>query len=276
MSLAVFTVVLFAAALHATWNAVVKSGDDKMLSVALIIGSAAVIAFIALPFLPMPAVASWPFIATSATLQIGYYILVAHAYRIADMNQTYPLMRGTAPLLVAIVSATLLGQQIGSLAWVGIAIICAGILSMTTGVRPGQGKGIRLALLNALVIAAYTLVDGEGVRRSNSPVAYTLWIFLLAVPLAGWVYATRREAFRQYLAGNWRQGIFGGLGTVVSYGLALWAMTMAPVAVVAALRETSILFGAAISALILKERVTPIRIAGACIIAVGVMTLRLA
>lgn len=277
MTISVFAIVLFAAALHATWNAVVKGSSDKMLMTGLVTGAAALIAVVIVPFLPLPAPASWPFLATSTVLQIGYYQLVARAYQVADMSQTYPVMRGTAPLLVAIVSSVFLGEHLPLLAWGGIAMISAGILSMAAGARLGQGKGTVLALINAVVIASYTLVDGAGVRQSGDAVAYTLWAFLLTgVPLVGLVLATRRAAFVHYIASNWRQGLFGGFGTLVSYGLALWAMTIAPIAVIAALRETSILFGVMISALILRERVTPLRLAGATIIVAGAVTLRLA
>jgi drug/metabolite transporter (DMT)-like permease len=277
MTIAVFLLVLFGAALHATWNALVKSGGDKTLSVTLVAGSAAFIAILVLPFIAAPAKASWPFLAASTAFQIGYYVLVARAYHVADMSETYPLMRGTAPLLVAIASVTILHEHLAPQAWLGVVILCVGILSMATGRRPGRGKGVALALLNALVIAGYTLIDGAGVRRSGAPAAYTLWVFLLTgLPLALWVVGTRGDAFRRYAIANWPTGLVGGVGTITSYGLALWAMTVAPVPVVAALRETSILFGVAISALILKERVSAVRIAGACIMAGGAIALRLA
>jgi drug/metabolite transporter (DMT)-like permease len=152
-----------------------------------------------------------------------------------------------------------------------------GVLSLVGLKQEGDGKGIALALFNAVVIASYTLVDGHGVRLSGSPVAYTLWVFLLTgIPLGGWALATRgRGAFAR--AGlDWRVGLIGGLGTLAAYSLVLWAMMTAPVAVVAALRETSILFGTAISALVLKERVGAARLAAACIIALGAVALRLA
>ena len=277
MSMAVFGIVLFAAALHATWNALVKSGDDKILTTILVAGSGAAIAIIVLPFLPAPARPSWPFIAASTFLQIIYYVLIAQVYRIADMGEAYPLMRGTAPLLVAVVSVNFLDELFAPLAWLGVITICVGILGMAVGRRAGRGKGVSLALLNAVVIAGYTLIDGAGVRRSGAPAAYALWIFLLTgVPLVLWALAMRRQELRRYVAVNWPAGLVGGLGSGVSYGLALWVMNFAPVPVVAALRETSILFGVAISGLILKERVGPARLAGACMIAGGAIALRLA
>lgn len=275
MTSTTFLIILFAALLHATWNAVVKGGSDQSMTTVLVAGSAAVIAVVLLPILPAPARSSWPFIMASTVFQIVYFILIAMTYRVADMSQTYPLMRGTAPLLVGLMSAAV-GPPLTRFAWIGILVICLGIVSMAAGRRPGQARGILLALSNAVVIAGYTLIDGAGVRRSNAPAAYTLWIFLLTgTPLAIGMLATRWQPFRRYAAMHWRFGMLGGCGAVMSYGLALWAMTMAPVAVVAALRETSILFAAAIAAFVLRERVGPSRIAGACFIAVGAIILRL-
>jgi len=276
MSIDVFAIIMLGAALHATWNAVVKGGDNKLLTTCMIASIASLIASTVIPFLELPAKESWPFIGASVILQVVYFVLVASTYRIADMSQTYPIMRGTAPLLVATASVGLLSESLSSFAWLGIAIICIGILSMAAAPGTGQRKGILLALVNAAVIAGYTLIDGVGVRKSGAPAAYTLWIFLLTgLALAVWAFAVRRREFCRYLARHWRPGVIGGFGTVVSYGLALWAMTAAPIATVSALRETSILFGVVISALVLKEQLTRRRIMAACIIAGGAMVLRL-
>lgn len=276
MSLDVFAIIMLGAALHATWNAVVKGGDNKLLTTCMIASIASLIAATVIPFLELPAKESWPFIGASVILQVVYFVLVASTYRIADMSQTYPIMRGTAPLLVATASVGLLSESLSSFAWLGIAIICIGILSMAAAPSIGQRKGMLLALVNAAVIAGYTLIDGVGVRKSGAPAAYTLWIFLLTgLALAVWAFAVRRREFCRYLARHWRPGVIGGFGTVVSYGLALWAMTAAPIATVSALRETSILFGVVISALVLKEQLTRRRIMAACIIAGGAMLLRL-
>ncbi|CRL98070.1 EamA family transporter [Pseudomonas marginalis] len=276
MSLDVFAIIMLGAALHATWNAVVKGGDNKLLTTCMIASIASLIASTVIPFLELPAKESWPFIGASVILQVVYFVLVASTYRIADMSQTYPIMRGTAPLLVATASVGLLSESLSSFAWLGIAIICIGILSMAAAPSIGQRKGMLLALVNAAVIAGYTLIDGVGVRKSGAPAAYTLWIFLLTgIALAVWAFAVRRREFCRYLARHWRPGVIGGFGTVVSYGLALWAMTAAPIATVSALRETSILFGVVISALVLKEQLTRRRIMAACIIASGAMVLRL-
>jgi drug/metabolite transporter (DMT)-like permease len=277
LSVTVFVIVLLAAALHAAWNALVKGASDKLLTTILVAASASVMAAATLPFLQQPAATSWPFILGSAVLQVIYFILVARTYQLADMSQTYPLMRGIAPLLVAISSTLVLGAALTSTMWLGIAVICCGILSMAAGIRRGDGKGIALAILNAVVIAGYTLIDGIGVRRSGAAAGYTLWIFLIAgIPLAAWAAVARRTPMTRYIRQNPHLGLVGGLGTVAAYGLALWAMTVAPIAVVAALRETSIVYGTIISALILKERIGAARLTAVCAIALGAAVLRLA
>ena len=276
MSFDVFAVILLGAALHATWNAVVKGGGDTLLTTCMITSFASLIALAVIPFLALPARESWPFIGASVVFQVLYFVLVASTYRIADMSQTYPIMRGTAPLLVATASVFVLSESLSPLAWSGIAVICLGILSMAAAPSTGQRKGLVLALINAGVIASYTLVDGLGVRKSGAPAAYTLWIFLLTgLPLAAWALATQRGVFCRYVIRHWHLGVVGGVGTVASYGLALWAMTAAPIATVSALRETSILFGVIISALVLMEQLTRTRVVAACIIAGGAMVLRL-
>lgn len=272
----VFAFVLLAAALHASWNAIVKRGGDTLLTTALVTTSAALIAVAGLPFLPSPLPASWPFIAASTAFQIAYFVLVARTYRVADMSLAYPLMRGTAPLLVALTSFALVGEPLSRSAWLGVGVVCVGILSMAGAARQASKAGVALSLGNAIVIAGYTLIDGIGVRRSGAPSAYTLWIFLLTgFVLGGWALTTRHRTFLRYGQQNWLLGLVGGAGTIGSYGLALWAMTVAPVAVVAALRETSILFGVAIAALFLREKVGTAKVVGVCIIAIGAVVLRL-
>jgi drug/metabolite transporter (DMT)-like permease len=274
MSLSLFCIVLFAALLHASWNAIVKRGTDTLLTTILVTGSAAVIAAIGLPFLPAPAAQSWPWLAASTLLQVGYYVLVARTYQLTDMSASYPLMRGCAPILVALVSTLFLGERLAWIAWAGIALICLGILCMTRGL-PRQHAW--LPLLNAGVIATYTLVDAWGARHSGAAVSYTLWLFLLSgLPLPLWALCTRAGALRDYARRNWGYGIVGGFGTLISYGLALWAMTVAPVAMISALRETSILFGILISAWILHERVTRQRWIAAGLIVLGAVVLRMA
>lgn len=278
MSIAVFAAVLCAAALHATWNAVVKRAGDKLMTTILVAGASALVSALALPAFAAPAPASWPFLGLSLILQTLYLALLAATYRVADMGGTYPLMRGTAPLIVALSSGLWFAEPLSAQSWIGVGVICGGILFMAVdGRRTGGSAGTALALLNALVIAGYTITDGLGVRRSGAPVAYTLWLSVLTgLVMVGWGLRTHRGALLRYARGNWHFGLVGGLGTLVSYGVALWAMTLAPVALVAALRETSIIFGTIISGLVLNERVGPARIGAALAIATGAIALRLA
>jgi drug/metabolite transporter (DMT)-like permease len=277
MSLIVFAVVMSAALLHASWNAIVKSAGDKFLTTIMVTASASALSAVLLPFLAAPAPASWPYAAASVIFQIAYFLLVARTYQISDMSQAYPLMRGTAPLIVALVSEFQMGDVLSPTAWAGVTAICVGIFSIALGNKVNDRRGVYLALLNALVIAGYTLIDGLGVRRSGAPAAYTLWVFLLTgLPLTLWAASARRSVFFAYFGRHWRFGLAGGVGTTASYGLALWAMTVAPIAVVAALRETSILFGTLIAGLVLREHVGARRLISAGIIACGAAALRLA
>ena len=273
----VFAALLFAAALHAGWNAIVKAGRDTALTMTSVVVAAAAMAGAALPFLAPPAAASWPWILASCLLQTVYSLLLARVYRTTDMGLAYPLMRGTAPLIVALAGVLALGEHLAPLALAGIAAISGAILLMAVDGRAAGPAGPALALANAGVIASYTLVDGVGVRLSDAPVAYTMWIFALNGVA---MLAVRRGAGALRLAdlarADWGRGIAGGVGTLASYGIALWAMTQAPVAMVAALRETAILFGALISVFLLGERAGRWRLAGAAGIAIGAGLLRLA
>ncbi|RYE09052.1 MAG: EamA family transporter [Hyphomicrobiales bacterium] len=276
MTFAVFGIVLFAAALHAVWNAIVKAGSDTLLTTILVAASAALVGIVTLPFLPPVAPAAWPYLAISAVLEIAYYALIAGAYRQADMSRAYPVMRGTPPLIVALVSSLALGMHLSPIGWAGVLLVSLGLLSLTLIGRTAEPQRLGLAMINALVIASYTLVDGFGVRASGAPVTYTMWIFVLTgVPLALWALL-RRPDIIGYARSNWALGVAGGFGTLISYGLVLWAMTEAPIPIVAALRETSILFGTAIAAFVLRERVTTARVAAVLVIAAGAVVLKLA
>lgn len=278
MTTAVFLLVLLGAALHASWNAVIKRGADTLLSSVVVAVMASGLAVAGLPFVEPPAPASWPFAATSVALQGLYWVGVAESYRIGDMSRVYPLMRGTAPLLVASLSITLFGDALSSIAWAGVVTVSAGLLALSlAGPGRGEGRAIVTALATAVVIAGYTIVDGIGVRRSGSAIGYTLWIFVLTSPaLVAWTLWRKPAGFLRFERRDLVLGLFGGFATLASYGIALWAMTRAPVAVVASLRETSILFGAAIAALVLKERVDGRRIAAVAVIAAGAALLRAA
>ncbi len=277
MSLDVVALVLFGALLHATWNALIKAGTDKSLDAALVSAGGAVAALPLLPFLPLPASAAWPFIGASAILQFAYFQLVAAAYRAGDIGLVYPLMRGVAPLIIVSTSSFILKETLSGGALIGTMTICAGILTLAFEARKGGRRAIVLALANAVVIATYTYVDGIGARISSNSVSYTLWMALLPPVLLFALAISQRgiNAVAAHVRYNWWRGLIGGGGSIASYGLALWAMTKAPVAMVAALRETSILFALVISVVVLKERSSIWRYLAGAIIAAGVLVLRL-
>lgn len=278
MPLDVLILVLFGAALHATWNAIVKSGTDKSLDAAMVALGAGAVGLFFLPFVPLPKPEAWPFILVSAFLQFAYFQLVAAAYRAGDIGVVYPLMRGVAPLLVATTSGVVLGEHLTSAAMAGVLVISAGVLTLAFEARHGGRNAILLALANAIVIATYTFVDGAGARVSGNAISYTLWMALLPpVLLFAWAVARRgRLTVWNHVRRNWARGLFGGAGSIASYGLALWAMTKAPVATVAALRETAILFALLISVFILKEKASIWRYIAGAVIACGVLVLKLA
>ena len=280
MSTAVMLLVLFAALLHASWNALVKSSPDKFLDIVLVTSGAAALSATVLPFLALPWSASWPYVAASVVIHVAYFLLIGASYRSGDMSHAYPLMRGAAPLLVAVASGPLIGERLSPGEWGGIVLICGGILGLLlVDRRTGglAGRTTRFALINAVVIATYTLVDGAGVRLSGNSVAYTMWMFLLTAPaILIWPLLRRRDDITRHFYRRWHFGLLGGACTLGAYILVLWAMTQAPVAMVAALRETAIVFGTAISAVILKEQFGWSRPVTAAIIFLGVITIKLA
>jgi drug/metabolite transporter (DMT)-like permease len=271
--------VLGAAALHATWNALIKAGSDKFLDMALIVTGAGVCAGLVLPFRALPAPASWPYLCTSVAIHFAYFTCVALAYRQGDLSYAYPMMRGTAPLLTAAVAALVVHEPLSPGGMLGIALLSLGILLLA---GDSFWSGTRLlaptlfALANAVVISAYTIVDGLGVRRSGDAASYVSWLlFLSALGLLSCMIVMRRPAFVLHLQAYWKQGLLGGLCTVVSYGLALWAMTHASVALVAALRETSVIFAAVIGAVSLKERFGMARYVAASMVTAGAAAMRI-
>lgn len=269
--------VLFGAMLHASWNALVKSSTDKALDTALINLLAS---FLALPLVMLvgwPPAEAWPFIAASIVIHIGYYVTLSGAYEHGDLGLTYPLMRGTAPLLVALSASVTLGETLSPLSWAGVAAISAGVLTLGLGRHAfASPKAVRFALINAVIIATYTVVDALGVRTTGNAMQYVAALFLLdGWPFALIVFARRNWAVGPYIRKRWPIGLGGGLASIGSYGIALWAMTQAPVATVAALRETSVLFAAVLGIWFLREVLTTRRIIGTCVIVAGVMALRM-
>jgi drug/metabolite transporter (DMT)-like permease len=235
---------------------------------------AGLVALAAVPWLPQPARASWPWLAGSASVHILYFLFLAGAYRWGALSYTYPIMRGGGPVIVTIAGIFLIGEVPSLKGAVAIALICTGILTFAHGTH--DRRATFFALGNALVIGAYTLIDAQGARASGSPVAYTLWFFVAnGVAIYAFHGARRGAEVPRYLAQHWARALAGAVFSIGSYAIALWAMTRAPVALVAALRETSVVFAAAIGALALKERFTRWHALATVTVLGGLVTLRL-
>ena len=277
MPIDIVLLVLLGACLHATWNALVKSGSDKQLDSTMVALGASVASVAALPFVPLAHIGAWPFILASFCIHFTYYQLVGAAYKHGDIGLVYPLMRGVAPLIVALSTGLLLGETLSPMMYVAIATISTGVLALALDARGGSGKAVAVALMNAAVISLYTYVDGIGARAAGHPIAYTLWICILPpIPLFAYAFATRgTRPVIAHARKSWKRGLFGGAGSVASYGLALYAMTKAPIAAVAALRETSILFALLISVFILREKASPWRYVAGGVIAAGALVMKL-
>jgi len=275
-------IVLCAALLHASWNALIKSGGDKAADTALITLAGAAVALPFVLWAGLPDRGAWPYLLASLIIHVGYYIALVEAYRHGELGLTYPIMRGFAPLLVALGSSVFIGEAPSAAAWLGIVGIAAGV-GLVGLAHPGEALHHRRALMfafaNAALIAIYTTVDGLGVRANGGALRYVLLLFVLDAllyPPLVWLRrsATERRALLVYARSRWPLAALGGSASIGAYGIALWAMTRAPVASVAALRETSVLFAAVLGTVLLKERFGVQRAIGTAVIAVGVMALR--
>lgn len=278
MDLTVFLAVIAAAAMHAGWNAILKIRLDPFVAVVLVNAACGVIALPIALWLGPPPLAIWPWIGASVLIHVAYYLTLTGAYRRADMGQVYPVARGSAPLMTSILSATLLGEDIGVEGFAGVLLLAIGILVIAR--RAGGMVFDRTALLLALgcgvTITAYTLVDGTGARLAPSAHIYSAWLFV------------GDGAFITLFALFWRgpaalrpalsfigPGFAGGVMSLSAYWISIWAMTRAPIGLVAAVRESSVLFGAAIAVIWLHEPLRTNRIAGAVLILAGLVLIKL-
>ena len=275
MSPLLTALVLGSALLHAGWNAIIKSSRDVMLDTALVAAGAGILSLPLTGLYGLPASASWPYLGASALIHVAYFSTLVAAYRLGDLSHAYPLMRGTAPLLVALFGVAMLDERPGAGMWLGILLISAGILSLGLLQRGRAQRGATLwALANAAIIASYTLVDGSGARLSGAPAAYVAALFWLqGLLFVALVVVARKRAALEYFGRHWRRGFGGGLCLLSAYAIVLWAMTQAPIAAVAALRETSVIFAALLGSLFLKERFGRQRLIAACAVALGVFAL---
>jgi drug/metabolite transporter (DMT)-like permease len=279
VGLAVIGAVLLAAVLHAVWNAVAHAIDDQLVGFALM-GVAVTAGALGIVLAsPAPSSASWPFLAGSALLHVTYNLLLMRCYRLGEFGQVYPLARGTSPLLVALAGAVFVGEQLSVTRLAGVLVISLGLGALvfavgapTRAARPA----VAAAVLTGVVIASYTTVDGLGVRSAGTVAGYTGWLFLLqgpVLPVAA-VVSRRTLLWRQARPHVWA-GLTGGVLSLAAYGLVLWAQTRGALAPIAALRETSVIVGAVIGAVLFGERFGRWRVAATVLVAGGVVLITL-
>jgi drug/metabolite transporter (DMT)-like permease len=275
MSTMVVAVVLGSAVLHALWNALTHTAKDRLTAVSLIAVAAGVCSAVALLFVPMPHASVWPYIAVSALLETLYSFGLVLAYRLGEFGRMYPIARGTSPLVVALVATFALGQSLSALAACGVIVVSVGLvaLAFSDGLpRREDLPAVYAALGTGCAIAGYTLVDGVAVRKAGSVLGYSSWVFLTeSVLLLGVVALIRRRAFLPALRVSTWRGLGGGVISLTAYTLVLWAQTRGALAEVATLRETSILIGAAIGALVLKEGFGRVRVAASAGVVIGIL-----
>lgn len=281
MSAEVFFAVISAAFMHAGWNALIKVRLDPFLSISLMSFGMGTISLVCLPFVALPMGWTWLWIGLSVAFHTAYKLFLVSAYRQGDLGQVYPLARGTAPLLTAIGSAVLVGEVVSATTGVAIAVVCLGILLMSvrgssTAARLGRAT-VLYALGTSVFIALYTLVDGVGGRSAPSASSYTVWLFVLdGFTMVLLCLLVRGRPAIEATLPAWRSGIGLGALSLGAYWIIIWAMTQAPIAAVAALRESSILFAVVLSTLMLKEKLTAWRVTAAVLILAGVAGLRIA
>ena len=271
------TLVLISAFMHATWNAVVRAGSSRFMTLAMVDGTALVICLLALPFVSVPSLEVCGYILVSVGLNTVYRLFLIKAYETGDFGQVYPVMRGIPPVLVALFSCFLLHEQLSREALAGVVLICVGIISLTFVRRMTVQmlKPILMAVCAGAFIAAYTVVDAKGVRASETVLQYIIYLTVLqSIPIPVLAFSKERLALMRAIRGQWRVGLLGGVFYLASYGLVLFALSLDAVAKVSALRETSVIIGAIIAALFFHERFGWRRMLSAFVIVCGIILIK--
>ncbi len=273
----IITLILISALMHAGWNALVKINEDRLITMSILAGSTAIISLALIPFFPPPDPAAWPFIALTTFIHLGYMGFLILAYEHGDFGQVYPIARGTAPLLTTLAAFLLLGEKLSSSQIGAIALLTIGILSLSFrgGDNPTRHlKATLFALGTAFFIAGYTITDSMGARLSGNVHGFTAWLFLAhGLPLFVLTAYLRRGQLVSGIRKHWKVGFLSGSLSFGAYWIVLWAITLGAIAPVAALRETSVVFGALIATFVLREGLGPIRILASILVASGVILL---
>ncbi|MCA3634839.1 MAG: EamA family transporter [Methylobacterium sp.] len=279
MSLTVFFIVLAAAAMHAGWNAMLKLKLEPFVAMVLIHTCGTILALPLVFWFGFPKAEAWPWLAASTIIHLGYYMALSAAYARADMGQVYPIARGSAPLMTGLVGVWVFNEPVTVTGGIGIGLLAFGIFVMS--LRSARDathmdrKALLFAGLTAVTITLYTISDGIGARVSGDPHGYTAALFLLdGLCLGAFALWWKGRAGLRPMLAYLPQGFAGGAMSCGSYGIAIWAMTVAPIPLVAAVRETSVLWGAAIAVLFLGEPLRWNRIVAACLILAGLVMIR--
>jgi len=266
--------VMTAAVLHATWNALLKGAGDRAVMLALISLGHVIPGVILAMFVPLPSAEAVPFIVASTVIHWGYYLFLNIAYRFGDLSFVYPIARGAAPILVAIGAYIWADEQMPLLGWIAIATVSGGIF-LLAAVRNADPRALGAALVTSLIIAAYSVVDGIGIRLSGSPLGYVAWLFMAEIFVVIFIALTRWPRVQTASARTITLGLAGGALSGLAYALVLYAKTLAPLGVVSALRETSVIFAALFGILWFHERPIGRRLLAAGVVACGIILLTL-
>ncbi len=281
MSTTVFLAVLLAAVLHAVWNALLKHGADKYVGMAGVVVGHTPFALAVLPFVPFPEPAAYPYMAGSVLLHFGYQMFLLWSYRVGDLTQVYPIARGTAPLIVAGVSIAVLGVTLMPNEIIGIIVIAVGLISLSlvrqhSGARNGQAA--ILAIITGCFIAAYSLNDGLGARAAMTSLGFYSWTTLIsalvmAVTMMVWKPGVMRRLVQT--PSGIRAFWIGGGASFIAYSIVTWAFTQAPIALVTALRETSIVIALLLGVVFLGERLDIGKVVSTFLTIMGAVIIRL-
>lgn len=272
MTFGISAIVLLAAVMHASWNAMLRAGSDRFWSMTVMCIAIAFVCALAALVAPMPAQASWAYAICSALLHVGYNLFLVRTYRRGDLGQTYPISRGSSPLLVTLGAAAFAGELPDPISMLGVVLVCAGILSLAFQGRRFGIESLPYALGTGCFIGAYSVVDGIGVRLSGTAFGYTAWMCLMWGVMATAVYVAARGS-RSLVKGfneTW-PAVVGGMVSLLAYGIVIFAMSVSPMGPVSALRETSVVFAALIGRTFLREQLSPYRITACVIVALGAM-----
>ena len=278
MSLDIVALVLLAAVLHAGWNALVKVSGDRFVVVAFMAFVGCVVSLFCLPFVETPDPASWPFLALTILLHTGYHFFLSIAYDNGDLGQVYPIARGSAPILVTLGAIVFAGEVLDPIPMIGVVCLAVGVMALAFDKGNGltaPPKAVMFALATALFIASYTVVDGLGARQAGSVLGYAVWLTIGDGLLTMFIALIwKRGAVSRTVRANLASGCLGGVMQIGAYWIVIWALAIAPMGMVSALRETSVLFAALISTFLLKEGFGVWRFVSASLVTFGLILTR--